>query len=69
MDDAWKEIQRKAVERAKDEAIEKVKVDYGKPCPICTDNRVRHTPILYPDQKCIKCGYVDERERETGIHK
>jgi hypothetical protein len=46
-----------------------IKVDYGKPCPICTDNGERHTPILYPDQKCIKCGYIDPREMERGIHK
>jgi hypothetical protein len=46
-----------------------ISVDYGKPCPICTDNGERNPPVLFPDQKCAWCGWVDPREMEQGIHK
>lgn len=46
------------------------KEKYGQPCWGCTVNHPNRDPsILFPGQKCRWCGYVDHRERVTGIHK
>jgi hypothetical protein len=43
---------------------------YGQPCGGCVQNYPNRNPsVLFPGQKCGWCGWVDPRERISGVHK
>ena len=49
---------------------ERIKKKYGQPCEGCIADCPEWDPsILFPGQKCRKCGWIDQREREPGIHR
>jgi hypothetical protein len=52
------------------EYVKEQKELYGQPCGGCVQDYPNRNPsVLFPNQKCRWCGWVDPRERQTGVHK